>query len=223
MFIGGLDLGQAGDPSALAINEVEGDPAIHKLRELIRYPLGTSYPDIVDMVHDTWRKHNLGDSILCVDYTGVGRPIVDIFLHRAEIPIRAICITSGSAATETAHGWNVPKRDLCSIMQILLRRRRFQVAKGLREGEMLMKELQNFKAKISLSGNDTYEAHRSGDHDDLVLAAAMACWLAERFTLGAWGGGGSAESSRSLTADFDDFGPGQSSGDEGKPIWERDL
>ncbi len=34
--------------------------------------------------------------------------------------------------------------------------------------------------KITLAGNDTYEAWREGDHDDLVLAAAMAAWYGEK-------------------------------------------
>ncbi len=45
---------------------------------------------------------------------------------------------------------------------------------------MLVEELQNFKLKITTAGNDTYEAWRESDHDDLVLAAAMAAWLCEK-------------------------------------------
>jgi len=36
--------------------------------------------------------------------------------------------------------------------------------------------------KINLAtGHDSYEAWREGDHDDLVLAVAMACWTGERY------------------------------------------
>ncbi len=36
--------------------------------------------------------------------------------------------------------------------------------------------------KINIStAHDSYEAWREGDHDDLVLAVAMACWAGERF------------------------------------------
>ncbi len=45
---------------------------------------------------------------------------------------------------------------------------------------MLVEELQNFKLKITTAGNDTYEAWRESDHDDLVLAAAMAAWYGEK-------------------------------------------
>lgn len=158
MFIGGLDLGQSGDPTAMSVNEVVGSPSVHMVRDLFRWPLGTAYTDIVDDVHTFWKDMGLGDSLLCIDYTGCGRPIVDLFLRRAEIPVRAICITSGSVSTETEYGWNVPKRDLAVVMAILMRLRRFQVAEGIgEEAAMLMKELQNFRVEITKAGNETYE------------------------------------------------------------------
>ena len=46
--------------------------------------------------------------------------------------------------------------------------------------ELFIKELQAFRVKISISGHDSYEAHREGDHDDLVLAVAIGAWVAER-------------------------------------------
>jgi hypothetical protein len=48
--------------------------------------------------------------------------------------------------------------------------------------DTLRKELLNFKVKINIStAHDSYEAWREGDHDDLVLAVAMACWCRERY------------------------------------------
>ncbi len=44
----------------------------------------------------------------------------------------------------------------------------------------MIEELQNFKVKFTRAGNDTYEAWRESDHDDLVLAAAMAAWFGEK-------------------------------------------
>jgi hypothetical protein len=38
----------------------------------------------------------------------------------------------------------------------------------------------SFKRKVTHAGHDTYEAWREGTHDDFVLAAALACWYAER-------------------------------------------
>lgn len=46
--------------------------------------------------------------------------------------------------------------------------------------EILTAELQNFRAQITTSGHDSYEAWREGAHDDTVLATALACWFGER-------------------------------------------
>lgn len=43
----------------------------------------------------------------------------------------------------------------------------------------LKAELKNFKRKYTPAGHEQYEAWRSGDHDDLVLALAIALWTAE--------------------------------------------
>lgn len=57
---------------------------------------------------------------------------------------------------------------------------RLKIAKALPEAPALINELQNFKMKTTPAGNDTYEAWRESDHDDLVLASAIACWCGER-------------------------------------------
>lgn len=212
MFLGGLDLGQAGDPSALAVLERTEEagsrglplPAVYRLRALVRFALGLSYLDIVDEVHRLWGAYGLqgGDNQLAVDYTGVGRPVVDLFLRRGEIPVRPVTITGGTHHSEPQPGWySVPKKELASVMQILLRSRRLQVAAGLKEAGTLLKELQNFKVKVTAAGNETFEAWRAGDHDDLVLATAMPCWLGEKGHLGAFDVAGMAgPSARGETA-----------------------
>jgi hypothetical protein len=45
---------------------------------------------------------------------------------------------------------------------------------------VLVRELENFRVKITGTANETFEAWREAQYDDLVLAAALACWLAER-------------------------------------------
>ncbi|HKI19460.1 MAG TPA: hypothetical protein VKA15_16365, partial [Isosphaeraceae bacterium] len=47
--------------------------------------------------------------------------------------------------------------------------------------EVLVRELTNFRERITESANMTYEA-RQGQHDDLVLATALPIWLgSQRF------------------------------------------
>jgi hypothetical protein len=57
-----------------------------------------------------------------------------------------------------------------------------KIAQDMPLAETLRNELLNFKVKINIStAHDSYEAWREGDHDDLVLSVALACWAGERF------------------------------------------
>lgn len=75
--------------------------------------------------------------------------------------------------------WRVPKRDLVMGLQVLLETGALRIAAGLNEGETFVKELTNIRVRVSGSGHDSYAAWREGTHDDLVLAAALACWRAK--------------------------------------------
>ena len=46
------------------------------------------------------------------------------------------------------------------------------------------------RVKVSAGGDEKFGAWRSGDHDDLVLATALACWRARIRVPGVWGSGG---------------------------------
>jgi hypothetical protein len=78
--------------------------------------------------------------------------------------------------------------ELVGCTQVALQTGRLKIASELPEVSILTTELQNFQVQISQSGFDSYNA-RSGQHDDLVLALAMALWLAQepvRRILYAW-------------------------------------
>jgi len=56
---------------------------------------------------------------------------------------------------------------------------RLKVAETSPEVATLIKELLNVGLKINLrTAHDSYEAGRESDHDDLVLATAVAVWYA---------------------------------------------
>jgi hypothetical protein len=57
---------------------------------------------------------------------------------------------------------------------------RIKVAPSLPEAQLLVRELVNFKAKVSAGSELAVEAWREGEHDDLVLACAVAAWEADR-------------------------------------------
>jgi hypothetical protein len=75
--------------------------------------------------------------------------------------------------------YRVAKVQLVSVLQAMLSSHRLKIATGLPETGILVAELKTFSAKITAAGNEKYEALRERDHDDMVLAVAMALWLAE--------------------------------------------
>lgn len=61
----------------------------------------------------------------------------------------------------------------------LLQSRRLQVAQQLSEAETLARELLNFKGKVTQTAHESFGADRDHDHDDLVIAVALAAWQGE--------------------------------------------
>jgi hypothetical protein len=153
---------------------------------LERFPLGTEYTAVVDRVKALLNTPPIKGKPACllVDKTGVGAGVVDHFEHRGIGPI-TITITGGSSLSLEPHAgarraYRVPKRDLIGAVQVLLQNGRLRIAATLPEADTLRKELQNFRIKIDpRTARDSYEHWREGDHDDLVLATAMACWFRE--------------------------------------------
>jgi len=181
-FIIGLDLGQVQDYTALTIIEKVYPPDeehLYHLRHIERFPLHTSYPDVVDKVKEYLKSFQTYDSVyLVIDSTGVGLGIMDMFIIEYLYPI-GITITGGTEINRDGDNYKVPKRDLVTCLQILFQTERLKIAKNLRHVDTLIQEFSNFRVKITTKGNDTYEAWREGQHDDLVLSVALACWYGE--------------------------------------------
>jgi len=67
------------------------------------------------------------------------------------------------------------------VLQVLLGHRRLTVAKAVALADVLKHELERFTVKINIAtGHESFEAWREKEHDDIVLAVALACWFAER-------------------------------------------
>jgi hypothetical protein len=206
-FIAGLDLGQVADYSAFTVvrRRLALDPAGEMLRNargdeqyefvvahLERYELGTTYADMVKRTVKLIERPQLWiapDVLpwLAIDATGCGRPVLEMFVNaRPRASIRAVTITGG-AAEATLEGWpnsgvlgyHVNKTELVSTVQSLLQSGRLKVSSKLPDAELLKRELLNFQIKITASAHETFNA-REGQHDDLVLAVALACWLGGR-------------------------------------------
>ncbi len=192
-FIIGVDLGQARDYTAIAVlerfEELTGKAAKGRWLTQVRYemphlerpPLGTSYPDIIERLKELIARLPDHKRLkIVVDRTGCGRPVVDL-MRKEKLSVIPVTFTAGGSVTGSTYGgYNVPKRELVSNLAIILQAGRLKISPELPEAPQLVEELQNFKAKVTLAGNDTYEAWRESDHDDLVLAAAMAAWYGEK-------------------------------------------
>jgi hypothetical protein len=195
-FIVGLDLGQAHDYTALAVlgeQPTLAGRSTYTCPHLERFKLDTPYPAIVDAVMNLLSRPEIGgDWLLVADATGVGRPVIDLFKDALGVSrgrLKPVTITGGGNATTGAFGYRAPKRDIVVALRVLLEGGRQRFADGP-EVPQLVNEVLNFKVRITDAGNDTYGAWRSGTHDDLVLAVALAAWYAERHPRRTWTGGG---------------------------------
>src|SRR5215212_7205427 len=185
-FYVGLDLGQSADYTALAVLE-DTSPGLH-LRHLERYPLRTPYNQIADNVAALVRDPVLAQKRrpeLIVDETGVGVAVTDMLRER-KLRIRPVTITGGDVARagtikERGKSYRVPKRDIVGALEVPFHNGTLKVAGDLELWPTLRQELLTFRRKVSLAtGHDSYEHWRESDHDDLVLACALACWWARR-------------------------------------------
>ena len=191
-FVIGVGIGQAREFTAIAtferIEELTGKAeegrwttrVRYKLPHLERPPLGTPYPVIIKRLQKLIAglpAH--GRLNVVVDQTGCGRPVVDL-MRKEGLRIIPVTVTTIGVAHFERGTYNLPKRELISNLAILLQSERLKIARALPDAAAHIGELQNFKMTTTPAGNDAYGAWRQSDHDDLLLAGAIACWYAER-------------------------------------------
>jgi hypothetical protein len=196
----GVDLGQSHDPTAICVLETKSaripdrcsPPEVPQMKReqkafktefnvvhLERLPLGMSYPEQVLFVASLIAREPLKSPGVYIDYTGVGRPVYDLF-KAARVPgIVGISITAGKDPLKTSTGWSVPKNILVSGVQAKLHTGQLKVAAGLLDAPVLLKEFQDFRVSFTSAGHAIFNA-RQGKHDDLVLAVSLAVFGASR-------------------------------------------
>lgn len=195
VFTVGLDLGQSRDYSALAVVErvamlppadasmwhrANLRPVVEsRVRHIQRWELGTPFRTVVDDVAALLHSGPLVDAWLYLDATGVGRGITEMFTEAfregrmgSAWPV-PVTITGGGSGTGGSMR-RVAKVDLVSAVQAPLEKGLLKVAAGLPLADKLERELKQFRVKISAKGSDTFGALRESDHDDLVVALALA-------------------------------------------------
>ena len=179
MFFIGLDLGQRRDYSAVAV--VEKTERLH-VRHLERLALGTPYAMVAGRVSEMVRHPALrGNARLVVDATGVGAPVVEM-LRSVRLPCRvtAVTITGGEQAHGRGEDWHVPKKDLLGGVRVLLEEGQLKICRELEEAAALVRELTDIRVRRRAVGQAAMGADGAGEHDDLSLAVALACWRARR-------------------------------------------
>lgn len=198
-YVIGVDLGQVFDHSALSVVErlvdTKGEEDLagitirdhHHVRFIKRWDLGTKYEAVVKETGELMQR-GLEEAVLVIDATGVGKEVVELFLQAYRLGKlgkywpRGYVITGGRDVTFEV----VPKRELVGKMQTLLQGGRLKIADALPEAPILKRELLQFRVKTSKGGQDTFEAARERDHDDIVLAVALACWFRHNLTQPRW-------------------------------------
>ena len=183
----GLDLGLSQDYTAVAVVErVElEDPSPgtdefeYHLRFLTRFPLGTRNPDILNSVEEMLNRRPLkGRTRLVIDSTGIGMPIVNDFFARRLRPF-PILITGAARTSFKRRTLCVPKRDLVANLTRLFERRLLKIPADIQLRDVLVQELTNFTMRITKNAHDTYSPLHHSQHDDLVIALALACYYLE--------------------------------------------
>jgi phage FluMu gp28-like protein len=185
-FYIGVDLGQKQDHTAIVVVEkaVAERTEFLLVRHVERVALGTPYPLVVahlrEMVSRTELRRRCA---LTVDGTGLGGPVVEM-LRAAGLgcEITAVTITGGEREGRSRGlSVSVPKRDLMAGVQVALDNGELRIARRLKELGSLVRELVDVRMTSGLgSGRVRIGADGYGEHDDLVIALALACWRAQR-------------------------------------------
>ena len=190
MFYVGVDLGRQQDHSAIAVVERIAGRTERVLRGIKRIPLGTPYAEVLEQLRRTTQSPRLeGNCRAVVDATGLGAPVVEMLKHNGlGCETYAVTITAGDKARSLgwqggALWWNVPKQDLVGRVQVLLEREELRIPRKLSEVGSLLRELRAMRTDTTERGRRKTSAHGS-EHDDLVMAIALACWLASQSTIG---------------------------------------
>ncbi len=183
----GVDLGERRDHTVIAVVErsverargfdfvrlrrvEEGVLWRYRLRYLRRLGLGSGYEVAVEAVGRVVKGAEIqgGRYEVVVDATGVGAGVVEM-MKRAFGGVTAVVITGGSSARIGEGRWLTPRKDLIGELAVMLEQRVLKVAAGLGELGQLERELLGMR--MGRGGRE---------HDDAVMAVALACWRGRR-------------------------------------------
>lgn len=192
----GLDLGMLQDPSAISIIErlrtgtgeweVGSDkirrekPVIKRtVRYLERLPLKVSYFDVVAYVCDMLVRPPVSErATLVVDRGGVGQGVLELFHARGVQPV-TVFFTGGDTEHREGGDYRVPKTKLFNDLIADIDCGDLKAPQGIKGGEQLEEEMQDFRRTITANGHVRYEA-LPGRRDDMLCSLALANWWSRR-------------------------------------------
>ncbi len=108
---------------------------------------------------------------LVVDGTGVGRALVDM-IEAAGLSPLVVYITAGAKIRREGRRMWTPKGLLLRPLVTGIEGGSVRVAAGLADGPAFVREMGAFKQTLRNGGRVAYEG--GGEHDDLVIASALA-------------------------------------------------
>jgi hypothetical protein len=161
MRVLGCDIGQARDPTALAV--LDGFDVLH----LERLPLNTPYPAVAQRIATV-----AGGALVALDAGGVGRAVADL-LRAQRCRVLPVTITGGRLVRRSGDGVSVPKAALVALLVAAVEQGRLRVAKGCPAAAELLAELAAYGKRRDVRGRIRIEARGPGHHGDLAVAVAL--------------------------------------------------
>lgn len=198
MFHVGVDLGKRQDFTAVAVveecvwaegrrNPVDYAPVIQKtfsLRYTERVAKGTQYLRVVDklrtMLESEAMRHD--PVVLALDATGVGEPVFEMLQKMAYevmkrrtqwLNLAGIVFTTGQKSHWDNFLCFVPKSTLMTGMALVFEKKLLKIGRGLPGTTELLRELRGMRRSLS-EGRERWNG--VGEHDDMVMALALALW-----------------------------------------------
>jgi len=184
----GLDLGKRQDHTALVALELTWqygpkNPATQAIalhprltvRQAPRLPLDTETVSIPAFVRQTVQTFapKYGQQKTCgtllIDATGNGHTVVELMRRENHgLRLSPVCISSGRTAKHLKDSYlSIPRTDLLTRLKLLFERKLIGIERTAPGFEVLQRELINFET-----------AGHQQEHDDLVMALALATWQA---------------------------------------------
>ncbi len=149
LYVMGVDLGKSQDFTVITVYDRTSNYQVYQDRfNILEWPYQKA------KIASISRKYN--NALVILDATGVGSPIYDD-LNRAGVPISPF------------HFTNSTKKDIIEKLSIAIEQRYIRMLPS----EETLQEFDSYEFNYTKSGLVSYNA-RSGMHDDIVIAHALA-------------------------------------------------